>query len=128
MSCIGSPVEFEFSSTDATTAAAITLRNAGERLPRVLDAEDRVILQGFTALTATAAGIIRMIADTDEDGDVDTHDTMALFASSFSGLAHADYAGSTGGGMAGSKGVMPKIIADSAGKVDIVGYGVIVRG
>ena len=124
MSCSGKPVEFELNSADASTAAALVLREAGARTSVTLGAEDRLIIQALTAHVVTAT-YVNIIADTDEDGDLDAGDLMVVLST---GNNSVDLSGSTGGGIAGAKGVMPKVLAQAAGQVFIAGVGVIVRG
>lgn len=124
MKMIGTPVEFEFSSADASTAAVIVLREAGARASRSLAANERLIVQGLTAVIAAGATPVKMIADTDGDGDVDAGDLMAVLHTGYNDFT----IGGTGQGIAGTKAVMPKIKAAGAGQIDISGVGVIVLG
>lgn len=124
MSCSGKPVEFELNSADASTAAALVLREAGARAALTLGAEDRLIIQTVTAKVTTATHA-NIIADTDGDGDLDAGDLMVAL---FTGGNSIDLSGSTGGGIAGAKGVVPKVLAQAAGQIYLAGTGVIVRG
>lgn len=117
----GSPVEFEFSSADASTAAPLVLREAGSNAARALAANERLILTSLNAVIG-AAITVRIIADTDGDGDVDAGDSMSILGQG----SHSHEFGCHG--MSGALGVMPKVIASGAGQIDMTGTGVIVKG
>ncbi len=123
----GEPVEFEFSSADASTAAPIVLRNSGGRDSRTLEADERLVIEqvsGYILQAASAEVDITAVltADTDGDGDLDAGDLMAVFGGG--ALAH-DF---TPSGMSGTLGVMPKVLASAAGLIRITGNGYIMKG
>lgn len=115
----GEPVNFEFSSADATTAAAITLRSAGGAT-RTLGSEERFTLIGFTGSIAAAVINAVIFSDDDADGNLDAGELMAVM-----GL------GSSNGSalyQAATKGITPKVKAANAGQIYLAGYGIITKG
>lgn len=120
MSCPGEPVNFEFSSANATTAAAITLRDEGGTTTRTLASNERFILQAYTGHVDSDAGIVQMFNDVDGDGNVDANEIMAVMI----------YGSSSGSDLqqATSRGFTPKVKAAMAGNVVLAGRGVIVKG
>lgn len=116
----GELIEFELSSTDVTTAAALTLRESGATVSRTLGADERLVIHDITIAAATATVLITVIRDTDEDGDIDAGDRMFAV---LPGNTSID----TKIGAAGAKGVVPKVIASVAGQVSVTGRGVIVQ-
>ena len=127
MSYRGDPVEFEFSSTDASTAAALVLRESGLRASRTLASDERFVLEqvsGYILQAASAEADITavMTADTDEDGDLDAGDLMVVIGG---GAMHAEFGPS---GMAGALGIIPKVFASAAGLIRLTGTGYIMKG
>lgn len=120
MSCQnGEPIQFEFNSTDATTAAVISIRSEGGAA-RTLATDERVIIQSFTG--SIAADVLNAIIfdDADADGNLDAGELLAVL-----GL------GASSGhdlNAAAGKGRVPKVKAAVAGQVYIAGSGVIVKG
>ncbi len=122
MALVGDPIEFEFSSADASTAAPLVLRLAGKRESLALAASDRFILHSVNGSVATTTA--QIIADTDGDGDVDAHDMMVALGT---GINNASFEG-IGGGIAGSPGVIPKVKAAAGGQITLTGTGCRVKG
>lgn len=120
----GEPIEFEFSSANATTAAELTLRTAGSVTARALAADERVILQAGHAYAAAGATLVTIFSDADNDNAVDAGERMAVFGD---GHTSFDFCG-TGGGISGAKGIVPHVIASGAAQVSITGVGVIIKG
>lgn len=117
---VGEPVLFELSSTDVSTAAAITIRNAGTNTTRTLAADERLIVQGYTAAAVAAA---TLFDDADADGAVDANERLAIIGA---GTSFINFAG-TGGGVSGGLGRTPKILG-AASALSIAGWGAIVKG
>lgn len=115
----GEPIEFEFVSSDASTAAPIVLRTAGSRTSRTLESTERVIVTNINAVIGAIT--VNLIADSDADGDVDDGDRMAVLGEG----AHSPDFGCAG--ICGAMGILPKVIASGAGAISITGVGVIVR-
>lgn len=126
MSGRGDPVEFEFNSADASTAAALVLRQSGDRSSRTLASGERFVMEQLVAhivaADASSAHITAVItADTDGDGDLDAGDLMAVIGG---GSVHASFPN----GMAGALGVIPKVLASASGQIYIAGTGYIMQG
>lgn len=118
--CAGEPVEFEFSSADASSAAVLVMRSSGLRASRALAANERLIIHGFSGVIAAGANPTKIIGDADADGNVDAGELMAVLGTGVNNMADME--------MAGEKGAMPKVKAAGAGQVDIAGWGVVVTG
>ncbi|KKL96783.1 hypothetical protein LCGC14_1841020 [marine sediment metagenome] len=122
----GDPVEFEVNSADASTAAALVLREAGLRTSRTLASDERLVIESVSgymlAADAASARITAVItADTDEDGDLDAGDLMFAFGG-------GGFHGSFPQGMAGALGIIPKVLATASGLVRLSGAGYIMKG
>lgn len=117
---VGEPILFELSAANHATATAIILRNAGSNAARTLASDERVIIQGYTAVFTAAA---TLFDDANNNGAVDSGERMAIIGA---GSSFINFEG-TGGGVAGGLGRTPKVLgAASAG--DIAGWGAIVKG
>lgn len=114
----GDPVKFEFSSADATTAAAVTLYDANG-VARPLATGERFVLTDLTGNAAGAAGTVKLLSDNDADAAVDAGETMAVFA----GAVGLNF----GTEVYAKKNITPKVKAAAAGQVDLVGVGVVIR-
>ncbi len=122
----GEPVEFEFLSADATTAGALVIRTAGGAA-RTLASDERLVIDTIDAHIAETASpadnvIAWIIRDTDEDGDLDAGDLLAVLQG---GGNHSSFWPT---GMAGAKGVIPKVLADAAAQITIAGNGYVMKG
>jgi hypothetical protein len=115
----GEPVQFEFKSTDATTAAVISIRSEGGSA-RTLASTERFILRSFTGSIAAAVLNAVIFDDANTDGNIDAGEIMAVL-----GLASANGCGLQ---QAAGPGRVPKVKAAVAGQVYIAGHGVIVNG
>lgn len=118
----GKPIEWEFSSADASTAAVIVVREAGQRTSLTLAANEYLLIQKFSAVVTTTTA--QIIADTDADGDVDAGDIMAALGT---GINNCDFM-ATGGGISSAKGRLPRVKAAAGGQITIAGVGVIIGG
>jgi hypothetical protein len=117
----GEYVAIEFSSTDATTAALVTLKDANQAT-RTLAANERLLIDDLFADLATAVTSADMFSDTANTGTVDAGELIASFNPT---------SGEFEGGPEGYSipvGVTPKVKAAVAGKVAISGVGRIVKG
>lgn len=122
----GEPVEFEFLSADARTASPLVLRDAGGD-ERTLEDDERLIILVLDAHIAEAASpqddiIAWIIRDADEDGDLDAGDLLAVL------LGGGNHSSFIPVGMAGVKGVMPKVLASAAAQITLTGNGYIMKG
>lgn len=119
--CSGEPVEFEFNSADAQTAAVLLMRSAGARTSRTLGAHERLIIQSLVSQITTTTAFI--FADTDGGGTLDAGDLMVPLGTGNSSIVFDG----TGDGIAGAVGVMPKVKAAAAGQIYIAGIGLVVK-
>lgn len=121
--CTGEPIQFELSSADVSTAAALTIRRAGSNTAYTLLAGERVVLQ--TVNFNVAAGVtVTVFDDADADAAVDAGERLIVVGA---GVSNIVFEG-VDGGSAGGLGRVPKAKASGAGQVDITGIGAIVKG
>jgi hypothetical protein len=122
----GEYVAIEFSSTDATTAAAVTLKD-GNGATRTLAADERVLIDSLTGMAVqddtdpSTDILVTLIGDYDAGADIDAGERIWAFAggSVFDG-------GDEGFSM--KTGFTPKVKASGAGQVSINGVGRIQKG
>lgn len=115
----GEPVQFEFNSADATTAAVISIRSEGGAA-RVLAIDERFILRSFTGSIAAAALNAVIFSDNDNDATIDAGEIMAVMGLGSSHGSCLDQAAGLG--------IVPKVKAAVAGQIYLAGHGVIVKG
>lgn len=123
----GDPVEFEFVSSDATTAAPLVLRRSGSRESITLGANERLVIEQMHGYILQNVGpqddiTAQIIADSDEDGDYDAGDLMAVIGG---GTVDPSF---TPTGMDGALGIIPKVLASAAGFIQLTGNGYIMKG
>lgn len=116
----GEPVNIEFSSADASTAAEVTL-STNDGSTRTLAANEVLLVDSLNAAVGTGV-TATVIDDADGDGAVDAKERIAVFAE---GNGNA-YFGCEGRG--GKVGVTPKVKGSGAGQIDITGSGRIIKG
>lgn len=118
----GDPIEFEFSSADASGGgtARLVLRKAGGRDSVTLGANDRVILLTLAGNVTTTTA--KVLADTDGDLDADAGDLMAQLSTGRNFVTFGP------NGMSGALARIPSVLAAAGGQIDISGTGVIIRG
>lgn len=121
--CHGDPIQFEFSSADATTAAPLVIRDAGG-LTHTLNANERVYIQTLNIQAAAGTGTVTIFDDRDGDGVADAGERMLLVGEGFSNVPFVG----TDEGTAGGVGRVPKVQAVAAGQISITGIGIIRRG
>jgi len=129
MSCFadrGEPVKWEFTSSDATTAAPITLWDANS-VARPLDPEERLFLLSYTASLEAGTTIVSLFDDKDGDSVVDPGERLAEFGNR-SGFPVPISGAWNGEGQACGKGRIPKIKAAAVGEIAISGNGYIIKG
>jgi hypothetical protein len=117
----GNPVRCEFTSANATTAAAISIYDSDGNAV-TLGADERLMLHHVSGQIAPASGlVVRLISDQDGDGDVDAGDVLWISASTSSAVGE--------GGVNVNfhpypivcpRGITPKIKAAAAGQIDFV--------
>lgn len=110
----GIPVTFEFTSADATTAAAVTIKDQNNAT-RTLGAEEQLWVDTASAALAAAVLTCDLISDNDADAAVDAGELIATFGPN---------TGNFDGGEEGSpchKGITPKVKGSNAGVVRITG-------
>lgn len=120
----GDPVQIEFSSDDATTAAAVSLRHAGGAAITALAANERLIVNSLSGALAAAVLHAELFNDADGDGNIDAGEILACFGI---GPNHVHFEGPDEGTACGLA-TIPKIKAAVAGFVRIAGVGFIVKG
>lgn len=119
----GETISIEFSSSDATTAAAVTLKKS-DGSTRTLAANEILLIDSLTCAQAAAVLLVQVIADVDADGNVDAGEQLAAFsvgndASQFT---------AEGEGVPVKQGFTPKVKASGAGNVQLAGTGRIIFG
>lgn len=120
MSCNeGSPINFEFSSADASTSAPLVLRDAGGTT-HALAATERVILDTVTAVLVSGASPAVIFSDANADNALTAGERMVIL-----GTGNNDCQAL---GAVGAVGVTPRVKAAGAGQIDIAGSGRIVKG
>lgn len=119
----GETVGIEFTSADASTAAAVTLKDA-TGATRTLAANEILLIDTLTCGQAAAVLLVTVISDNDADGNIDAGERLAAFA--VGNGASMFEAGPEG--QAVKQGFTPKVKASGAGQVDITGSGRIVKG
>lgn len=120
---VGEPIQFELTSSDVTTAAALSLRNAGGA-SRTLASDERVILQTVNVYAASGVGTVSVFDDADGDSVVDAGELLLRVGEGFTNVPFLG----TDGGTSSGKGRTPKVKAASAGAVAVTGIGAIVKG
>lgn len=117
---IGDPVEFEFTSVDATTAAAISIREPGTPTLRVLGDGERLIILSVTSFIADAVVDAAIFNDVSDTGLVAAGELMYRTGPGNNSVEFL-------GGMAAEKGGTPKVLSAVAGQVTFTGTGVIIN-
>lgn len=117
----GQSVSIEFVSADASTAAAVTLKDS-TGATRALAANEILLIDTLTAALATAVLLVQVFADIDGDSSVDAGELLASFAP---GNGASRFSGGKEG-QAVTVGVTPSVKASGAGVVNITGTGRIV--
>jgi hypothetical protein len=120
----GDPVQIEFTSADATTAAAVSLRHAGGAAISALAANERLIISSISASLAAAVLHAEIFNDTDADGNVDAGELLVALSL---GPNHWNI-GSPDFGTACRLATIPKVKAAVAGAIQIAGVGYLVKG
>lgn len=129
---MGEPVILELVSTDLTTAAAITMRNAGSNTVRTIQAEERLIIQ-VLGIADISGNAIDVFDDANNNGTVDANERLVSVADR-SALTDKvldfnwQFGPSTDGGLSCGKGRMPKVKAGAVGTIKVFGVGAIVKG
>jgi len=120
MSCLpGDSISIQFSSADATTAAAVVLYDANGGV-RTLAANERLLIDTLTGTLAAAVTLAEVFTD-DGDGNVEAGERIASFGANsgcFDGGAE---------GYPAEVGQTPKVKAAGAGQVTVTGTGRIVK-
>lgn len=119
MSCQGEPVQIEFSSADASAAAAVSLFNA-DGAARTLAAHERLLIDSGTVTVVTTTATL--ITDGDGDGAVDAGERIGVFAAGTNPFEFGEE------GFACPIGKTPKVKGAAAGQIDLVATGRIVKG
>jgi hypothetical protein len=114
----GEECKFEFSSADATTAAAIVIYDLNGTV-RVLGSNERFLPVNILGVAATAAGLIKIFNDVDANGAVGAGELIAVFSGQINYPATDELWGRLGN--------TPKVKAAAAGQIDITGTGKIIR-
>ena len=120
MSCPGESVGLEFQSADATTAAAITLKDANN-VTRTLLSSERLLIDTVSMTLAAAVLQAELINDTDADGNVDAGERIASFGPNCGNFVAGEE------GVSCNAGTTPKVKAAQAGIVILNGSGRIVN-
>lgn len=115
----GETVNFEFSSADASTAAAITLYDAAGTTRTLASNERLLIDSGQAYLAGSITG--DFITDADADGAVDAKERIAKLGVGATNFMFGEE------GYACAKGVTPKVKTSGAGQTDLTGTGRIVK-
>lgn len=118
----GRPVQFEFSSADATTAAAISLRDAGGAAISALAADETLYINTVSA--SLAAAVLHAQIFTGANTTLDAGEMLVALGI---GANHVRFGGPDYGTACG-KGQIPNVIASVAGAIRIAGTGFIVKG
>jgi hypothetical protein len=117
MSCkAGEAVTFEFTSADATTAAAVTIKD-GNNVTRTLGAEEQLWIDTASAALAAAVLTADLFSDNANSGVVDANELIASFGPNTGMFDGGDE------GFACHKGVTPKVKGSNAGVVRVTGTG-----
>jgi hypothetical protein len=116
----GETVSIEFSSADASTAAAVTLKDA-DGATRTLASNERLLIDTLTASLAAAVLLVTVISDNDADGAIDAGERLAAFGANTGNFEAGPE------GQPGKTGITPKVKASGAGQVDITGTGRIIK-
>lgn len=122
MSSQGDYVAFEFSSTDAQTAAALTLKNADNTVITLLSTQ-RIIIDELFGVVGGTTTVVQVFDDKNGSGTINAGELIAAFT-----------VGNVGGFIGGAEGFSvslgstPKVIATTAGTVILTGTGRIING
>lgn len=114
----GDPVKLEFSSADATTAAAMTMYDNGGAARTIKPTERLVIVHVSASLAAAVLSAI-IFDDVDGGGTVGSGERLAVLGIGPNSL---EYSFGDGGPACG-QGRVPKIKAAVAGQIDVVAIG-----
>ena len=124
MACAsGDPIQIEFSSSNATTAASLSLRDAGGSL-HTLNGNERLILQTVNINAASGVGTVTIFDDANANGTPDAGERLLVVGEGFNNIPLIG----TDGGSAAGKGRVPQVISTGAGAVSITGTAAIVKG
>jgi hypothetical protein len=117
----GRTVKIQFSSADASTAAAISLFDDNDATV-TLAANERLIIDSLTASLASAVTTVTVFSDDDADAAVDAGERIVVFSpgNGFFGSGEEGYAVPIGKTV--------KVKASGAGQVDITGTARIIKG
>lgn len=112
----GIPVTFEFTSADATTAAAVTLKDQNNAT-RTLGSDEQLYVDTANAALAAAVLTADLFSDNATAGTVDAGELVASFGPNTGNFDGGDE------GFACHKGVTPKVKGSNAGVVRVTGTG-----
>lgn len=116
---IGEPINWEFSSADARTAAAIRIRDAGGVF-RTLAATERVTITSLSQQATAGAQPIFLFDDANDDGNVGADELLAVWANGMAAFAPIIAVATLG--------KTPKVKATGAGQIYVCGSGYITKG
>ena len=117
----GETVSIEFTSADASTAAAVTIKDS-DLVTRTLASNERLLIDSLNANIATGV-TVSVINDTDADGNIDAGERIAELSIN---TVVAEFGAE---GFSCKTGFTPKVKASGAGAVTITGMGrIVARG
>mgnify|MGYP001601444224 CR=1 FL=1 len=119
----GQEVKFEFVSTDAQTAAAISIYD-WDGVAITLGSSERLLITGWVMVVGSAL-TINVFSDNDADAAVDAGERMLVGEFAANG---GTAIGTIAEGLPAKRGITPKVKASAAGNVNIVGVGRLLRG
>lgn len=121
----GETVNLQFSSADATTAAAVGIFDADGNT-RTLASNERLIVDQLQAnISGSNVTKLDLFGDNDAGADVDSGERVAVFGAS-AGQSNRFEAGCEGYALPVGVGLSAK--ANAAGQVDVTGSARIIRG
>jgi len=112
----GETVSIEFVSADATTAAAVTLKDKNNAT-RTLLANEQLYVDTASCTLAAAVTSADLLSDNDADGTTDANELIATFGPNCGNFVAGEE------GFACHKGITPKVKAAVAGVVRLTGNG-----
>ena len=111
---VGRTLKIQFSSADASTAAAMSLYDDNDAAV-TLASNERILIDTLASNVAAAVTLVTVFNDDDADAAIDAGERIAAFG------ANSGFFQGGEEGYACPIGVTPKVKASGAGQVDITG-------
>lgn len=116
----GEPIQFELVSPDVSGGAQLVIREDGAAAARTLAADERIIIDAFTAHVEAGVGASPVYIFAGANNSLAAHELMAVLSDGPNSVSDLN--------SSGTKGIIPWVLATGGGNMAIAGTGRIVKG